>query len=184
MELPMTLQNICNIIILFGAVAGAIAAIWNLCGRPVLFFKKRKKQADDDRKKAEEERKQQLIKEISQAIKTDLAPDFDDIYTQNEEQTEKIAEQGTQIAHLAHTMRDTIGAEIIAFYEQHKAKRAITEAQKETIEDLYKEYKQLKGNHHVDNIYKRMWSWDIFTEDGILIKPECIQWWQPPQETK
>lgn len=181
--MPETLQTICNVIILLGAVAGAITAIWALCGRPVLFFKKKKKEAAEAREKAEKEREQQLIQEISQTIKTDLTPDFDDIYQQNLEQTATIEEQGRQIGKLANTMRDTIGAEIIAFYEQYKAKRAITEAQKETIEDLYKEYKALKGNHHVDNMYKRMHSWDIYTEDGIKIGRELIKWWLPPEDT-
>ena len=180
MDSPL-LQTICNFIILLGAVAGAITGILALCGRPIRFFKKRKEQAEAQRKKEEDARTTALIQEISKTVKANLAPDFDDLYQQNEEQSASITAQGKQIDKLSHSIRDTIGAEITAFYEQYKTKRIITEAQKETIEDLYKQYKTLKGNHHVDNMYKRMHSWDIYTEDGVKVDKDRVTWWEPPE---
>ena len=120
MEIWKLLQIICDVIILLGAVAGAITGILALCGRPIKFFKKIRENNEKQRKIEEQKRNELLVEEISKTVKDKLAPDFDDIYQQNLEQTATIEEQGKQIGKLANTMRDTIGAEITAFYEQYK----------------------------------------------------------------
>lgn len=66
-------------------------------------------------------------------------------------------------------MRDSIGAEIMAFYEAHKKERVVTESEKDAIEDLYKSYKAVEGNHYVDKVYDRMTTWTVVTEDGIIV---------------
>ena len=76
-------------------------------------------------------------------------------------------------------MKDSIGAEILTFYEAHKVKRIITETEKDSIEDLYKAYKAIQGNHYVDKIYERMTSWTITDEDGQIV--ENVRWWKLPK---
>ena len=162
------LQSVCNVIILLGAVAGAITGIMALIGKPIGFFKKR-------REKAEKERRKEIVEDVSSLVKKEIVPKLDEIHQQN-------LEQSQDIETLTNTMRDSIGAEIMAFYEAHRAERTLTESEKDAIEDLYKSYKAVKGNHYVDKVYERMTTWTVVTEDGVEVKN--VTWWKPPKDSK
>lgn len=157
------LQMVCNVIILLGGVAGAITGILALCGRPIKFFKKR-------RDKAERARREEIVKEVSASVSKELVPHLNEIHQQNLEQSE-------DIRLLTETTRNSIGAEILAFYEAHKTTKTITLNEKDAIEDLYKSYKAIKGNHYVDRIYLRIITWTVLDEEGKEVKD--IKWWEP-----
>ena len=165
-EFGKVMQAICNVIVLLGGVAGAITGILALCGRPLKFLKKR-------REKAEQARREEIISDMSGLIKKQIKPELENIQQQNLEQSEDIRV-------LTETMRDSIGAEIMAFYEAHRATRTITESEKDAVEDLYKSYKAIKGNHYVDKVYERMTVWTVVDENGH--KVEGVRWWKPPKE--
>lgn len=163
--MPQTLQTICDVIILIGAVAGAIMGIQALLGKPIGFFKKR-------REKNAKDRHDKIVKDVADNVKKAINPQLEEIFQQNLEQNEDIAT-------LTIAVRDSIGAEILAFYESHKIVCNITEDQKDAIEDMYKAYKSIDGNHYVDKIYKKMNDWDITMDNG---KVEKKTWWQPPKK--
>ena len=167
------IQNTCNVIILLGAVAGAITGIMALIGKPIGFLKKR-------REKAEKERRKEIVEDVSALVKKEITPKLDEIHQQNLEQTQDIQDQTEKIETLTNTMRDSIGAEIMAFYEAHRADRTLTESEKDAIEDLYKSYKAVKGNHYVDKVYDRMTHWAVVDEDGNEVKN--VTWWKPPKD--
>lgn len=162
------LQNVCNVIILLGAVAGAIAGIMALIGKPIVFFKKR-------REKAEKERCKEIVEDVSALVEKKIVPRLDEIHQQN-------LEQSQDIETLTHTMRNSIGAEIMAFYEAHRSDRTLTESEKDAIEDLYKSYKTVNGNHYVDKVYDRMTHWTVTDEDGKEVKN--VTWQKPLKEDK
>lgn len=162
-EFISTMQIICNVIILLGAVAGAITGILALCGKPLKFFKKR-------RAKAEKQRREDLMNDMTALIKDQIKPELTNIQEQNDKQNK-------DIKLLTNTVRNSIGAEIMAFYEAHRVERIITESEKDAIEELYKSYKAVKGNHYVDKIYERVTTWTVVTEDGVEIMN--MTWWRP-----
>lgn len=162
------LQNVCNVIILLGAVAGAITGIMALIGKPIGFFKKR-------REKVEKERRKEIVEDVSALVEQKIVPRLDEIHQQN-------LEQSQDIETLTHTMRNSIGAEVMAFYEAHRSDRTLTESEKDAIEDLYKSYKAVNGNHYVDKVYDRMTHWTVIDEDGKEVKNAT--WWKPPKEDK
>lgn len=51
--------------------------------------------------------------------------------------------------------------DILEIYDRCKDKNQITKWQLESIEYSYKQYKALKGNSFVDNLYKRVQSFKI-----------------------
>lgn len=160
-----TLQVICNVIILIGGVVAAIAGIMAFFGKPINFFKK-------IHDKNETTKHDKIVSDVAMSVKKMLTPQFEEIYQQNLEQNESIET-------LTSVMKDSIGAEILTFYEAHKVKRIITETEKDSIEDLYKAYKAIQGNHYVDKIYERMTSWTITDEDGQIV--ENVRWWKLPK---
>lgn len=162
------LQGVCNVIILLGGVAGAITGILALIGKPIGFFKKR-------RDKIEKQRRKEIVEDVSSLVKKEIIPKLDEIHQQN-------LEQSQDIETLTNTMRNSIGAEIMAFYEAHRAERTVTESEKDAIEDLYKSYKAINGNHYVDKVYERMTSWLVVTEEGKEVKNTT--WWKPPKDSK
>lgn len=163
-----TLQAISNVIILLGTVAGAImgiiALIGKIIGKPIKFFKKR-------REEHEQTRRQEITNIVLAAVKAEVCEKLDQIQKQNDNQSKNLEL-------LQCTMRNSTGAEIMAFYEGHKVQRVVTESEKDAIEDLYKAYKAVDGNHYVDKTYKRMWSWNVVTEEGV--KVENVTWWKCP----
>ena len=159
-----SLQVLCNVIILLGAVAGAITGILALLGKPLNLFKKH-------REKVELERRKEIVNDVVESVNNKIVPKLNEIRIQNEEQNKNIAK-------LTKATRNSIGAEIMAFYEAHKSTRRITESEKNVIEDLYKSYKAVKGNNYVDQIYDSMTCWTVVTEDGKVI--DKVTWWKPP----
>lgn len=143
----MVLQQICNIIILIGGIAGAITAVMVLLGKPVKLFKKIRDKYETQRRK-----------EIAQEVKKLIAPTLDEIYQQNLEQEETIKI-------LEKSSRDMLRKEIIQVYKDHKIDREISETIKEYLDDLYSDYKAENGNHYIDKIYNRMCTWTIIPDE-------------------
>ena len=163
-----TFQIVCNIIILLGGVAAAITGILALIGKPFGFFKKRREQADNKRCEA-------MVAHVKEAVTNALKPMLEEIHQQNLEQMEDICK-------LTDAMKNNIGVQILTFYKTHKVTRTITESEKDAIEDLYKAYKSINGNHYVDQLYKRITTWTVVTEDGT--KVEGVKWYKPWEEEK
>lgn len=67
------LQSVCNVIILLGAVAGAITGILALIGRPLGFFKKR-------REKTNQEHRAEIVKDVSALFTKQIVPRLDEIH--------------------------------------------------------------------------------------------------------
>lgn len=149
-----TLQIICNVIILIGGVFGAFFTIGKFCGVNFNFFKKqRKKRTQQDL----EELFPLLHDKYVEEIKKELIEIKDINLKQNE-----------IIENLLYGIRDTLRYQIIGIYQKYKKAQQIPLYEHEKLEDTYKDYKKLNGNHYIDKYYKRIQRWEIISnkEEG------------------
>lgn len=147
----MDLQTFCNIIILIGAVVGAIMGIMNFFGKPLKFMSRRLKQK-------QLEQHGRLVDEIGDAIMEKFQPKFEEVYQQNLEQEETINI-------LIKSSRDILRKEILTIYHDHRAERKLHETTRELLDDLYKDYVAEDGNGYIKKIYNRMATWEIIPDE-------------------
>lgn len=177
----MSFQDICNWVVLIGAVTIAITNI-------VKFFK-------DPFTKGAKKSEQKLNEKIDARLELKLPEYFDkrDQATRekylaqrmvhlNEIQTEvtnnlsepieKISENMTAltaaIATLQKGTKDVLRQKIMDIYHEFKNERKFPLYTKEKLDELYKDYKAEKGNSYIDKYYERMSKWEVdySEEDG------------------
>ena len=147
----MDFQTLCNIIILIGAVIGAIMGIANFLGKPLKFMSRRVRQK-------QQEQREELITDVGVVLMDKFKPKFEEIYQQN-------LEQENTINILIKSSRDMLRKEILTIYRVHKADRKIPETTKELLDDLYKDYTAEDGNGYIKKIYNRMCTWEIIPDE-------------------
>lgn len=156
------LQLICNIIILVGAVAGAILTIMSLCGKPIDIFKKQ-------RKKTEDTKTTEFVNKVSDKVISELEKTLKQISDQNKEQNKSIIK-------LTNSMQDSIGAELANFYEIRKDDAVISNSEHVALKDLYRAYKRVHGNHHGDWLWEKMITWTVLDDKGKKIENPDWDW--------
>lgn len=143
----MDFKAIIEVVILLGSAAMAISHIASLFGKPIGFMTKKAKQR-------EERKKEEWI----DAVVTKLQPEFDHIKEQNDRQTESINKS-------MNGTKNLLRKGILDIYKQHKKERKICETERDVLEDLYKDYKALGGNHYIDHVYARIEKWEVVPDD-------------------
>ena len=173
------LQDICNWIILFGAVIVAIINILKFFGKPVSFFKKKKdKEYQQMLKKSLDEimpnyfeqhdlqtrdkylgDRMNYLKEIKKSVLEDIKDILEEIRKLSIEQSKNLEK-------LNQSSKDVLRQKIMTIYHQYKEYRKIPVFAKEALDELYKDYKSQGGNSYIDKYYNRMNNWEIdYTED-------------------
>ena len=173
------MQDICNWIILFGAVTVAIINILKFFGKPVSFFKKKKdteyqqmlkksldeimpnyfEQHDLQTRDKYLEDRMNYLKEIKESVLEDTKDILEEI-------RELSIEQSKNLEKLNQSSKDMLRQKIMAIYHQHKEHRKMPIFAKEVLDELYKDYKSQGGNSYIDKYYNRMSKWEIdYTED-------------------
>lgn len=173
------MQDICNWIILFGAVTVAIINILKFFGKPVSFFKKKKdteyqqmlkksldeimpnyfEQHDLQTRDKYLEDRTNYLKEIKESVLEDTKDILEEI-------RELSIEQSKNLEKLNQSSKDVLRQKIMAIYHQHKGHRKMPIFAKEVLDELYKDYKSQGGNSYIDKYYNRMSKWEIdYTED-------------------
>lgn len=173
------LQDICNWIILLGAVAVAIINILKFFGKPVSFFKKKKdKEYQQMLKKSLDEimpnyfeqhdlqtrdkylgDRMNYLKEIKKSVLEDTKDILEEIRKLSIEQSKNLEK-------LNQSSKDVLRQKIMTIYHQYKERRKIPVFAKEALDELYKDYKSQGGNSYIDKYYNRMSNWEIdYTED-------------------
>lgn len=150
----MVIQTICNIIILIGGVVGAILTIGKFSGIQFNFFKgKRKKIIKKDL--------DELLPQYFDKYMLEMRKELQEIKSINLKQNETIE-------NLLYGIRDTLRYQIMAIYQKYKKTQQIPLYEYEKLEDTYKDYKKLDGNHYIDKYYERMQRWEIISnvEEG------------------
>lgn len=173
------LQDICNWIILLGAVTVAVINIFKFFGKPVSFFKKRKeseyhktlkKSLDEimptyfeqhDLQTRDKYLKDRLnyLNEIKNAVLKDTKDVLEEI-------RQLSVEQSKNLEKLNQSSKDILRQKIMSIYHQYKEYRKMPLFAKEALDELYKDYKAQGGNSYIDKYYSRMNNWEIdYTED-------------------
>ena len=173
------LQDICNWIILFGAVAVAVINILKFFGKPVSFFKKKKdKEYKEMLKKSLDEiipnyfeqhdlqtrdkylgDRMNYLKEIKKSVLEDTKNILEEIRKLSIEQSKNLDK-------LNQSSKDVLRQKIMTIYHQYKEHRKMPIFAKEALDELYKDYKSQGGNSYIDKYYNRMSNWEIdYTED-------------------
>ena len=150
----MVIQTICNIIILIGGVVGAILTIGKFSGIQFNFLKgKRKKLIKKDL--------DELLPQYFDKYMLEMQKELQEIKSINLKQNETIE-------NLLYGIRDTLRYQIMAIYQKYKKTQQIPLYEYEKLEDTYKDYKKLDGNHYIDKYYERMQRWEIISnvEEG------------------
>ena len=173
------LQEICDWIILIGAVTVAIINIFKFFGKPVSFLKKKKDKEYEKILKAsldkimptyfEQHDLQTRDKYLNDRlnylneIKKSVLNETKDIL---EEIKELSIKQAENLEKLNQSSKDVLRQKIMAIYHQYKEQRKLPIFAKEALDELYKDYKSQGGNSYIDKYYKRMCNWEIdYTED-------------------
>lgn len=168
---PISLAEVVDVIILIGALCAAIYKIWDFFAKPTSKLKvkvKEKRKAEivavldevlpdklynhdlqiRDKYKADRERYLQEIKE--EVIKT-----IGGSVSKNEADLEA----------LKISARDVLREKIMAIYHKNKADRAMSEYEREALDQYYRDYKALNGNSYIDKRMKRMEKWPVIFDE-------------------
>lgn len=167
----ITLSSIVDVIILIGALCGAIYKIWDSFAKPTSTLKKRSHEKErariiaildevlpekllahdlQTRDKYKADRQQYLLD-----IKNEVIKALGGSVTQNKEELEA----------LKISARDVLREKIMAIYHKNKTTRTLTEYEREALDQYYKDYKALKGNSYIDKRYNRMVKWDVIYDE-------------------
>lgn len=176
----MSINEICDLIILFGGAAYALTRIFNFVAKPFNFYKTKKKKqeeaykkhlvetldevmpkyfSDYEEKSSKEKLKRQekMISEITEQLNIQWEEKFAMLKRISKEQDEAI----TMLK--AHTV-DILRAKIEQIYYDYRETKTIPRFALENLEEYYKDYVENGGNHHIGKLYRRMKDWDISEE--------------------
>jgi hypothetical protein len=148
------LQYVCNLIVLIGGVCGAIVTISHFMGKPIGFIKKRRE------REIEEVVKKVLPAELEK-FHNKILDQLQEIIDLNLQQSKTLEEQDIAIMHLIESERDNLRYHIMDIYQTHKKLKAFPIYIKEKLDETYKDYKKLDGNHYIDKYYHRMEKWQV-----------------------
>ena len=167
----LTVGEIVDYIILFGALIGAIYKIWDFFSTPTSKLKQRALEKEKARIGAVLDEKlpdilynhdletrdkyrgdrQNYLNEIKDEILKEISGDI-------------LANTET-IEALVISARDVLREKIMAIYHKNKYNRTMTEYEREALNQYYIDYKALKGNSYIDKRYNRMNKWKVIYDD-------------------
>lgn len=167
----ITLGGVVDLIILIGALCAAIYKIWDFFAKPTSKLKQRVKESEkarivavldevlpeklkkhdlEVRDKYKADRQQYLLD-----IKNEIVNTFGGTVNQNLEDLEA----------LKISSRNVLREKIMSIYHKNKAERAMTEYEREALDQYYKDYHALKGNSYIDKRMARMDKWQVIYDE-------------------
>lgn len=175
-----SLSEICDVIILVGAVFVAAYNIIKYLTKPFVFFKKRRQKEQEQYKlqlknildeliptyfenyensikSKKEEDRLKLIESVTKQIMQQINREFEALKKISQEQSETI-----EI--LRKHQVDILRTKIEKIYYRYKDTKTIPHFAYENLQEYYKDYKENNGNHHIDKLYNRMSLWEISEE--------------------
>ena len=179
-DMNFSLSEICDVIILVGAVFVAIFNIIKYLTKPFVFFKKRRQREQEQYKlqlkrildeliptyfenyensikNKKEEDRLKLIESVTKQIMQQINREFEALRKISQEQNETI-----EI--LRKHQVDILRTKIEKIYHRYKDTKVIPRFAYENLQEYYTDYKENNGNHHIDKLYNRMSLWEISEE--------------------
>lgn len=183
----MTIDSICNYIILIGTACFTIVKLADLLAKPTSKYKKKQSEKQRrklkamfdqvlpdylyqhdlevrDRYKADREAYLQDIKNAILEDTTDILEEIKDI---NVQQNSHINDLNEAVHKLNNSSRDVLRQKIMAIYHENKKNKTLTIYAWEALQELYKDYKAQNGNSYIDKYYNRMKNWKIIEEQYL-----------------
>lgn len=167
------LSNVVDLIILIGALCGAIYKIWDFFAKPTSKLKKRSQEKEAARIKAilNEELPDKLYQhdlEVRERYRADRERYLLEIKDEVIKAFgEDIQRNNLDMESLKISAKDVLREKIMAIYHKNKNDRTISEHEHEALEQYYKDYKALGGNSYIDKYYRRMSKWVVQYDDLI-----------------
>ena len=186
-EKGMTIDSICNYIILIGTACFTIVKLVNIVAKPTSKYKQRQSEKerrrikalfDDvlpdylyqhdlevrDRYKAD---RQAYLEDIKKAVLEDTTGLLEEIKEINFQQNDDIRELSENVHKLNNSSRDVLRQKIMAIYHDNKKNKTLTIYAWEALQELYKDYKAQNGNSYIDKYFNRMKNWRIIEEQDL-----------------
>ena len=144
---------------IFGGALVAIYAVWNVLNKFLDQTSHRKKKLQE-KEEAERQEFNQRIMEAIFPIIDPLKTDVKEIKAINQAQTATLKD-------LITSERDCLRKMIMDIYHEFEDIREIPESIREQLDELYKDYKSLKGNSYIDKRYARMQKWETIPDHDV-----------------
>ena len=165
------LSQIVDLIILVGSVCAALYKIYEFFAKPTSTLKK--KREEKERKRIVTVLDQELparLKKHDIEVRDKYRADRENYLKEisNEVYTKisvPLSQNNDDLEALKISARDVLREKIMAIYHKNKYERALTQYEKEALEQYYKDYKKLNGNSYIDKYYNRMKLWRIIYDD-------------------
>ena len=183
----MTLEAICNLIIVVGSAYFMIGKIINSFAKPTSKIKQKQKekykqqiretlneivpdylyQHDLETRDRYLNDRLAYLKEIKKAVLEDIDDTLQEIRSLNIQQNKDINTLNDNINKLNNSSRDILRQKIMAIYHANKKAKMMTIYDQEALNELYKDYKAQQGNSYIDKYYNRMQTWEIVDEQNL-----------------
>lgn len=177
----LSIEELCDWIILIAAAGAALYKILCWLKFPVKWGKKKKEKIKEERKQEicgvlEEElpelflehdletRQKYLndrlnyLNEIKAEILSEIKSTLEEIKNIN-------VEQAKQINVIHQGSKDMLRQRIMMIYHNYKTSKRITIYDREALDEAYKDYKAEGGNSYIDKYYNRTLSWETYYPD-------------------
>lgn len=174
----MTLESLCDIIILIGSTYFMILKIIDSFSKPTSKYKQKKeeKQKNDFKQVLDEvmpqyllahdietrkrylSDRQKYLEDIKDEVLKNIDDKLDEIFNNNQV-------IGAQVQAINQGTKDMLRQRIMNIYYEYKKDKAFPIYIKESLDELYKDYKSQKGNSYIDKYYNRMITWSIIEEE-------------------
>lgn len=153
----MILDKIVQWIILIAAAIGAIKTIYGVFAKPTSFFKKR---ASDSHKRVIRE----TLEEELPVLVTEMGKPYVRYVTEHGK-TLEVMEECSKTTRLA--LQNMIRQRILELYYTRKTTKTLYHFEKECLDQLYEDYRNFNANSYVEELHRRMSSWDVLPEEVI-----------------
>lgn len=178
----LSVEEICDWIILIAAAGAALYKILSWLKFPFKWGKKKKEKIKEERKQEicgvlDEELPDRFLEhdlETRQKYLNDRLNYLNEIKTEIlseikgtlEEIKEMNIEQSKQIGAIHQSSKDMLRQRIMMIYHACKREKRITIYDREALDEAYKDYKSEGGNSYIDKYYNRTLSWETYYPDG------------------
>ena len=174
----MSFSEICDWVVLIGAVTIAITNIYNFFAKP---HKEAKDRKDHEIKEQIEttldEKLPNILLEHDLETRNKYLNDreryLNDIKAQVLEETKSTLDnilalnlkQNEAIEILTKASKDVLRQRIMNIYHQYKQEKRMPIHVREALDELYKDYKAENGNSYIDKYYNRMTPWESYDDE-------------------
>lgn len=181
----MNLESICDLIVVVGAAYFTIIKIINSFAKPGSRIKKKQeekerermrnflkeimpeyfKQHDEEFKKLILQNEDTYINEVKDRVVEELKEGLKEIKDINKNQNKQLDELNEKLVLINNSSKDVMRQKIMSIYHNNKKQKTLSIYDKETLDELYKDYKSQLGNSYIDKYYNRMKNWNIIDEN-------------------